>query len=108
MEIQFDDFIKLFTIQIIFGKYIQLFNLCVPEDFGSYFVLHARAFDWCQHAARLRHWRQLKVVLRLPEKCNSTESLGWARVDASIKVVLGLPGIGCANRCCMIKLSLKL
>ena len=39
--IQFDNFIKLHTIQIIFGKFIQLFNLCIPEDFFPAFMSYS-------------------------------------------------------------------
>ena len=38
-------------------------ELCVPEDLCSHFVLIACALEWSQHAARLRHWWQLQVVL---------------------------------------------
>ena len=83
-------------------------ELDVPEDLRSYFVIIACAFERSQHAGRLRYWWQLQVLLRIPEDGNSSVSLTWARVVVSTEAVLRFACVGCAQRRCMIKLSLQL
>ena len=83
-------------------------SLSVPEDLGSYLVLLARAFEWSQHAAGLRYWWQLEMVLRVPKNSDPSVSLKWAGVVVAVELVLRFARIGCPQRRCMIKLSLQL